>query len=112
LEWLTLLGCGGSAEEGPVVLDLSELTDGRRVVVYYRRLPVEVVRTGNGVHARSLACTHMGCTVRWDESQRLYLCPCHEGRFDAEGKVISGPPPSSLPSVPVSVSDSVVTVGS
>lgn len=113
-ETLGLLGCAGpgTAEQGPVVLDLSELTPGARVVVSYRQLPVEVIRTENGVHALSLACTHMGCTVRWDAGKQLYLCPCHEGRFDADGQVVSGPPPSSLPSIPVSVSDTVVTVGS
>jgi cytochrome b6-f complex iron-sulfur subunit len=114
VETLGLLGCAGSgsADEGPVVLDLSDLPAGQRTVVYYQRLPVEVTRTENGVHARSLACTHMGCTVRWDEGQQLYLCPCHAGRFDADGEVVSGPPPTALPSIPVSVSDSVVTIGS
>ena len=113
-ETLGLVGCGGSSasDQGPVTLDLTELPAGRRVVVQYQRLPVEVIRTEDGVQARSLACTHMGCTVRWDEAEQLYVCPCHDGRFDVDGKVVSGPPPSSLPSVPVSVSDSVVTIGS
>jgi len=112
-ETLGLLGCAGDgSNDGPVFLDLSELPAGRRVVVSYRELPVEVLRTDHGVHARSLACTHMGCIVRWDEEQQLYLCPCHKGIFDADGEVVSGPPPSPLPSVPVSVSDTMVTVGS
>jgi cytochrome b6-f complex iron-sulfur subunit len=114
-ETLSLLGCtgvGSTEGSGPVVLDLSELPVGRRVTVLYRRLPVEVRRTDNGIHARSLTCTHMGCTVRWDEGQRLYLCPCHKGIYDADGEVVSGPPPAPLPAVPVSVSDTTVTVGS
>ena len=112
LSWLGCAGVGSTEDSGPVILDLSELPVGRRVIVSYRKLPVEVLRTDNGVHARSLACTHMGCTVRWDEEQRLYLCPCHKGIFDASGEVVSGPPPAPLPSVSVSVSGTMVTVGS
>jgi Rieske Fe-S protein len=110
---LGLLGCSGAgpASEGPVVLDLAELPPGRRVIVSYRGLPVQVIRGDDGVHALSLTCTHMGCTVRWEPEQQIYFCPCHKGTFDADGKVISGPPPSPLPSVPVTVSGSVVTIG-
>jgi Rieske Fe-S protein len=46
--------------------------------------------------AISAGCTHLGCIVTWDEEQNIFKCPCHEGKFDAEGRVISGPPPAPL----------------
>lgn len=41
-------------------------------------------------------CTHLGCGVRWDDSRKAFLCPCHNAVFDIEGKVVSGPPPRPL----------------
>jgi cytochrome b6-f complex iron-sulfur subunit len=58
--------------------------------------PVAVVAGPAGSYALSLACTHARCTVRWDRGARQFLCPCHGGRFDAEGRVVAGPPPAPL----------------
>lgn len=42
-------------------------------------------------------CTHLGCPVLWKAADRKFHCPCHEGYFDEEGKVLAGPPPRPLP---------------
>jgi succinate dehydrogenase / fumarate reductase iron-sulfur subunit len=44
----------------------------------------------------SSTCTHLGCTVRWDANQKLFLCACHGGAFNLDGSVKSGPPPRPL----------------
>jgi len=41
-------------------------------------------------------CTHLSCRVTWHEDEELYVCPCHDGLFDINGEVISGPPPRPL----------------
>jgi menaquinol-cytochrome c reductase iron-sulfur subunit len=41
-------------------------------------------------------CTHLGCPYHWDASAQRFACPCHNGMFDATGKVVSGPPPRPL----------------
>ncbi len=41
-------------------------------------------------------CTHLGCTVNWKEEANAFLCPCHDAKFDATGKVLGGPPPRPL----------------
>lgn len=41
--------------------------------------------TGNVV-AFSAACTHMGCIVQWQASDRKYHCPCHGGIFSEYGE--------------------------
>lgn len=48
------------------------------------------------VIAISATCSHLGCIVTWDEEQKIFKCPCHNGRYDAQGRVISGPPPRPL----------------
>ena len=41
-------------------------------------------------------CTHLGCTVNWRADANAFLCPCHDAKFDPEGKVLDGPPPRPL----------------
>lgn len=36
--------------------------------------------------AMSAACTHMGCIVSWNPSDRKYHCPCHGGTFYEYGQ--------------------------
>jgi cytochrome b6-f complex iron-sulfur subunit len=46
--------------------------------------------------ALSAVCTHLTCTVRYEPDTGTIHCPCHNGRFDLAGHVISGPPPAPL----------------
>ncbi|HEY4722247.1 MAG TPA: ubiquinol-cytochrome c reductase iron-sulfur subunit [Anaerolineae bacterium] len=56
------------------------------------------VRTDNGRDfvAMSNVCTHLGCRIRWIAERGEFFCPCHNGVFDKDGKVLSGPPPRPL----------------
>lgn len=49
----------------------------------------------------STVCTHLGCAVHWDTGKKEFLCPCHGGVYDIEGKVLAGPPPRPLTRLPV-----------
>ncbi len=60
--------------------------------------------------AFSLVCTHLACTVIWNAEKREFHCPCHDGLFDAQGRVVSGPPPSPLEQWKVRVKDEKVVV--
>lgn len=63
-------------------------------------LVVVHVRPGE-VKVFSSVCTHLGCHVEWDARRGNFLCPCHQGRFDVDGRVLEGPPPAPLPAYPV-----------
>lgn len=69
--------------------------------VYVEDAGVFVLRDVKGMRALSATCTHLGCTVRTDRENGGFVCPCHGSRYDAEGKVVAGPAPASLPFVRV-----------
>jgi nitrite reductase/ring-hydroxylating ferredoxin subunit len=89
----------------------AEIAGGRRVVVTIAENPVEVFRNQGAVVARMLRCTHSGCVVRWDAPTRSYLCPCHDGRFDENGRAVAGPPPSPLRVLPAAIVGDRVRIG-
>ena len=53
------------------------------------------------LHAFDARCTHEGCTVQYVAAQTSIWCACHNGRFDLDGRVVSGPPPRPLPHYPI-----------
>ena len=93
LPWLH--ACAAEEPFDGLVVDLDALPEGRSVHVH-ETLPVEILRTGDDFRARSLLCTHQGCQVIWKPGDAEYLCPCHQGRFDAEGHPVAGPPREPL----------------
>jgi len=107
---VALTSCAANEADNEISLSLTELPSGQRVRVLLEDLPVEVIRTADGVTARSLWCTHMGCEVHWSEERQQYLCPCHEGVYNAQGIPIEGPPPRPLTTVPVRVEEDSVVI--
>lgn len=79
----------------PLVVDMPtgvgwETPPERRVVYVVRRQDGTVLALSN-------VCSHMQCDVHWDRSLHQFLCPCHGGLYDMDGRNIGGPPPSPLP---------------
>ena len=96
----TATGSGGKILAGT----LADIPLGTGKVVAMGSKPAIVINTAQGVVAYSAICTHLGCIVAFDDLSSTIVCPCHDGRFSpANGTVVSGPPPSGLPSIAVSV---------
>ncbi len=57
---------------------------------------VALLETDQGFSAFSRKCTDLGCLISWDDSKDQFICPCHQGVFDRNGKNIAGPPPRPL----------------
>jgi len=80
----------GSAEKYPL---------GSRTVL--PEIPAVLIHTQSGFSALSLICTHLGCTL--ENGADGFVCPCHNSRFDAEGKVTHGPAAKPLPDLRVEI---------
>lgn len=63
-----------------------------------------------GFLALSSRCTHLGCTVAFDEERRSFPCPCHGSTFDLRGDVIGPPAMRALDLFPVVIENGLVKV--
>ena len=58
---------------------------------------VWVVRREDGsLNVFSTNCPHLGCGIDWGQDENKFLCPCHGGVFDIDGKKVAGPSPRDL----------------
>lgn len=60
--------------------------------------------------AFSATCTHLNCTVQYQAARQQIWCACHNGFYDLNGKVVSGPPPRPLEEYAVRVRGEEVVV--
>jgi cytochrome b6-f complex iron-sulfur subunit len=110
--WPPVLGAGAAGAR-VLIATLADIPPGQGKVLPLGNQPIVVVHTQDGkVRAYSAICTHLGCVVQWDEERQLILCPCHDGRFNAlNGGVISGPVPSPLPAVAITIEGQDIYAG-
>ena len=66
--------------------------------------------TDGGFLALSSKCSHLGCTVPWNEKDKSFPCPCHASVFDMRGDVLSPPAPRALDLFPITIEGGVVKV--
>jgi menaquinol-cytochrome c reductase iron-sulfur subunit len=55
-------------------------------------------------------CTHLGCHYDWVASRQEFVCPCHNSFFSITGKVLAGPSPRSLDTLPYRIESGVLYV--
>ena len=72
-----------------------EQRDGWRKIVSEKA--VYVIKQADGrLVVLSSICPHLGCSIAWRTEKDEFLCPCHGGRFAADGKLLGGPPPRGM----------------
>lgn len=118
---LTLSGANSVLGSAPRFKDLTIEIDGASplskvggsLVVDSTVGKIIILRTGHDSFvAFSAVCTHKGGIVKYDASQKVFLCPKHGSTFDtATGDVTNGPAKTPLPKYPAKGSASSVTVG-
>jgi Rieske Fe-S protein len=64
-----------------------------------------------GFVAISTRCAHLGCPVRWVVAAERFVCPCHGGVYDFQGKVVGGPPVRPLDRFVTRVQNGQVQIG-
>ncbi len=100
-------GCAGSGSRKPNVV--AKPADGRLYLSQAESAPllqprsslliqpegardkIIVVNHDGSLSALSAICTHMGCTVNYNEESGRIHCPCHGSEFALDGSNLKGP---------------------
>lgn len=48
-------------------------------------------------------CPHLGCRYHWHAQTHHFVCPCHGSVFALDGKVLAGPAPRPLDTLPTKI---------
>jgi glycine/D-amino acid oxidase-like deaminating enzyme/nitrite reductase/ring-hydroxylating ferredoxin subunit len=77
---------------GGDIKSVEELAPGTGAVMRDGLTKIAAYKDETGtVYQCSATCTHLGCVVNWNNSEKSWDCPCHGSRFDPYGKVLNGP---------------------
>jgi len=88
-----------------------ELAPNSAKIFKFGSTPAVLVNGSDGrLQAFNAVCTHLNCTVSYESDTATLYCPCHNGRFDLAGNVISGPPPRPLEAYEVTESGGEIYV--
>jgi cytochrome b6-f complex iron-sulfur subunit len=63
-----------------------------------------------GFIALSLRCTHLGCSIEWEEDKSRFICPCHSSAFSMNGDVQNPPAPKALDFYPIIIEKGIIKV--
>ena len=86
-----------------------EQRDGWRKIVSEKA--VYVIKQSDGqLSVLSSVCPHLGCSVAWHTEKNEFGCPCHNGRFAGDGKLLGGPPPRGMDQLESKVEAGVLKV--
>jgi menaquinol-cytochrome c reductase iron-sulfur subunit len=55
-------------------------------------------------------CPHLGCKYSWDTQTDHFECPCHGSVFALDGKVLAGPAPRPLDTLPIKIQNGELAV--
>jgi quinol---cytochrome c reductase iron-sulfur subunit, bacillus type len=96
----------------PVVFTLTEgIGEAGKTTAYVRKATPAEAQPYEPYVAISTRCAHLGCPVRFVEAANNFICPCHGGVYDFQGKVIGGPPVRPLDHFQTRVRAGQVQVG-
>jgi Rieske Fe-S protein len=80
-----------------VAAKVGELKDNAAKVFKFGSTPAILIRIPDGNYrAFTAVCTHLGCTVQYRSDLHEIWCPCHNGKYNLQGRNVSGPPPRPL----------------
>jgi len=100
-----------STQKSVTAAKVGELPPNAAKIFKFGSKPAVLVNTAEGkLIALSATCTHLTCTVRYEADSETLFCPCHNGRFDLGGNVLSGPPPAPLETYAVEVAGEEIVV--
>jgi cytochrome b6-f complex iron-sulfur subunit len=93
------------------VAAVSQIPPGHAMTVSTVSVDAVIINDGGSISAVSGVCTHLGCKLQPDDTNRKLDCPCHQTAFGWTGKVLYyrlKSAPANLPNIPSRVNDGQV----
>ncbi|MGO9255790.1 MAG: ubiquinol-cytochrome c reductase iron-sulfur subunit [Bryobacteraceae bacterium] len=80
-------------------------------IVRFGDNPVLLIRVSQTEwRALSAVCTHLSCIVQYQPERARIWCACHNGVYNLQGQVVSGPPPRPLQPYAVHIREDEVVI--
>lgn len=77
---------------------IEDINNGWGKVIKEKGKDIAVYKDEKGTITKvSAVCTHLGCIVNFNDTEKSWDCPCHGSRFTTTGEVINGPANKPLP---------------
>jgi menaquinol-cytochrome c reductase iron-sulfur subunit len=89
----------------PVKLDFSDASEDAFLRERVTQYVWAVKHSDADVTVFSPVCTHLGCRFGWHPDLEQFICPCHGSVFSITGKVLGGPAPRALDTLPSKIED-------
>ena len=87
----------GELDADTIAAKANELAVNSAKVFRMGNRPGILVHMADGTYrAFSAVCTHLNCTVQYRQREHDIWCACHNGVYNLQGGVVSGPPPKPL----------------
>lgn len=109
-EWSRVTEVGLLPEGQPVEVKFSALTED---VYHYSSVLYSlwvIKHSADRVTVFSPICPHLGCHYLWDSEIERFACPCHASVYSIDGKVLYGPAPRPLDTLPYKIENGVLLV--
>jgi menaquinol-cytochrome c reductase iron-sulfur subunit len=104
--WAKVTSLNSLPPDQPVSLTFASLN----VDAYIRESVLHSVwalkKSNSEVTVYSSTCPHLGCHYNWNPETNHFECPCHGSVFAIDGKVLGGPAPRALDTLPVKIEGS------
>lgn len=82
------------------VEELAQLAPGEALLADWEDKKVALYKDENGhIFALDPVCSHAGCLVEWNGTEKSWDCPCHGSRFACNGALLTGPARKGLEQV-------------
>lgn len=90
---------------------VQDLKPNSGTIVRFGETPVILIRISQTEwRAFSAVCTHLSCIVQYQPERTRIWCACHNGVYNLQGQVVSGPPPKPLRPYPVHIRQDEVVI--
>ncbi|MGD0282909.1 MAG: ubiquinol-cytochrome c reductase iron-sulfur subunit [Dissulfurispiraceae bacterium] len=104
-QWLKVAAINSLPEGEPV--DIRFMTEPEEAYIHTAVLrSVWVIKhSPENITVYSPICPHLGCYYQWSRQSGRFECPCHASLFALDGKVLGGPAPRPLDTLPTRIKD-------